>query len=280
MSKPKPVVGFIILTHNSSKYIRQCYYSIISCKNISPIIVIVDNGSTDYTVQFLHELQNHQNTHCIFLNKNLGTTKSRNIGIKKLLSQHPDYICVLDSDTVINANAIMNLIQALDSDSLIALVGPTMYNDQNQKARQITARKFPNLQIKLAKAIPFQKAQSLGEQWEHYSFNNKQNIVDADYLLSACWLMRSNTFKEIGEFDEKIFYAPEDVDYCRRIWLKGKRCCLVQNAVIIHEYQRLSKQKFFSKINLEHVKGLIYYFHKYHYIFNAYKTISNGTTKL
>ena len=79
--------------------------------------------------------------------------------------------------------------------------------------------------------------------------------------------MKTSLLCEVGMLDENIFYAPEDVDYCVRVWEAGYRVVRCWNANIIHEYQRISKKKLLSKMNLEHVKGLIYYFIKHGYFF-------------
>ena len=81
--------------------------------------------------------------------------------------------------------------------------------------------------------------------------------------MSACWLMRADLVHEIGLLDEKIFYAPEDVEYCLRAWENGYRVLLDRRVKIIHELQRLSRKKLISKHNWEHIKGLLYLYNKY-----------------
>lgn len=99
-------------------------------------------------------------------------------------------------------------------------------------------------------------------------------VQDVGYLLSACWMMRRNVLEEVGLLDERIFYAPEDVDYCVRVHRAGFRVAWYHDVEIIHEYQRLSKRKLVSKMNWEHVKGLVYFFRKYGYLFDAGKALS------
>ena len=103
---------------------------------------------------------------------------------------------------------------------------------------------------------------------ENYDFNERKEIYEVDYLMGACWLLRKDIVDKVGMLDEKIFYAPEDVDYCARIWQNGYKVVFCQNANIIHEWQRISKKKIISKMNFEHIKGLAYFFKKYGYINN------------
>ena len=266
-------VGFVILSHNSQKYIIACLNSILSCNSINPHITVIDNGSKDGTPQILHQYEqdNPKLFKNFYLQKNLGTTKSRNLGIRSLLKRKCDYIAILDSDTTINDEAFKSMIGVLNSNPSIGIIGPSMTSSNGE--RQTNARKFPTMWLKILKAAPHQKAQRRGHLIESYNFSANKSFYDVDYLLSACWLMRSEIFNIVGFFDEKIFYAPEDVDFCRRVWENKKRVVFLPSANIIHEYQRLSKKKLISKINFAHICGLTHYFIKHRHLFNPYKNL-------
>ncbi|MEM3873074.1 MAG: glycosyltransferase family 2 protein, partial [Nitrososphaeria archaeon] len=78
-------LSIVVLTWNSEKFIERCIRSIYNgISSISFEVVIVDNGSTDSTKKILENYMNqYKNFRVIFLGKNFGTTKSRNIGIKE-----------------------------------------------------------------------------------------------------------------------------------------------------------------------------------------------------
>ena len=270
-------VGFVILTWNSEKYISECLNSLIAlCGNgISGNIVVIDNGSSDDTVQRIHQvfrIDRDDVEHKLFqLEKNYGTTISRNIGIRYLLEcqKKPNYICVLDSDTVVNELAIDNLISVLESDPSCGIVGPRMH-DANM-VYQRSGRQIPTLSEKLLKVLPVKSLQAKGTAQETTIPEDGTGSVDVGYLMSACWMMRSDLFAQVGLLDEKIFYAPEDVDFCIRVWKAGMRVQYCYDADILHHWQRLSRKKLFSKHNFEHLKGLVYLFWKHKYLFHATK---------
>lgn len=270
-------VGFVILTWNSEKYISECLNSLIAlCGNgISGNIVVIDNGSSDDTVQRINQvfcIDRKDVEHKLFqLEKNSGTTVSRNIGIRYLLEcqKKPNYICVLDSDTVVNELAIDNLISVLESDPSCGIVGPRMH-DANM-VYQRSGRQIPTLSEKMLKVLPVKSLQAKGTAQETTIPEDGTGSVDVGYLMSACWMMRSDLFAQVGLLDEKIFYAPEDVDFCIRVWKAGMRVQYCYDADILHHWQRLSRKKLFSKHNYEHLKGLVYLFWKHKYLFHSPK---------
>ena len=270
-------VGFVILTWNSEKYISECLNSLIAlCGNgISGNIVVIDNGSSDDTVQRINQvfrIDRKDVGHKLFqLEKNSGTTVSRNIGIRYLLEcqKKPNYICVLDSDTVVNESAMDNLISVLESNPSCGIVGPRMH-DANM-VYQRSGRQIPTVTEKLLKVLPVKSLQAKGTAQEATIPEDGTGSVDVGYLMSACWMMRSDLFAQVGLLDEKIFYAPEDVDFCIRVWKAGMRVQYCYDADILHHWQRLSRKKLFSKHNFEHMKGLVYLFWKHKYLFHTTK---------
>lgn len=270
MGSRRDKVAYIILTWNSEKYIAACLDSIRECRQFDNQVYLIDNGSSDRTVSIAEEFCDGMFLHLVRLSENMGTTTSRNLALREI-EDACDYICVLDSDTIVNEGAIATLVAALESNPEIGLVGPVMKDGAGQL--QMSGRNLPTLGIKLLKAAPFSACQERGRVREEPDTPIKSGLQDVPYLLSACWMARWEVIREVGLLDERIFYAPEDVDYCVRVWLSGYRVVLCHNATIIHEYQRLSKKKLVSRMNLEHLKGLAYYFRKYHYLFCAPQVI-------
>lgn len=262
-------ISFVILTWNSDKVITPCLESILSIKDQQNEIIIVDNGSSDNTIDYIELFIAENPESSIILircKENLGTTITRNMGIAKT-SNDSDYICILDSDTIINQAAVTELIEVLEENPLNAVTGPKMFNIKNEE--QVTAKKIPTTILKIQKAIPIRSIQKKGEEQEKYFFSGHKRSYAVGYLISACWMIKKELIEEIGPLDENIFYSPEDVEYCVRIWLKGYRVVYCPNAHIIHATQRLSKKKLISRHNWEHIKGLIYFFNKYHLFTNS-----------
>lgn len=260
------IISFVILTWNSEKYIIQCLDSIKeSVANWNVVVYIIDNGSQDKTTNKIELWKNNNSDITVDLVKlkaNKGTTVSRNIGLKKA-ARRGGYICVLDSDTQINAASMLHMATALETHLDFGIVGPRLIGHNGEL--QNSGRNVPTLTMKLMKVLPFAHFTKKGEAME--VIEKKDTFTSVGYLMSACWMMRSDLIDKIGLLDENIFYAPEDAEYCMRSWKYGYKVIYDKDVWITHAWQRLSRKKLFSKHNYEHIKGLIYLFIKYKYCF-------------
>lgn len=257
-------ISFVILTWNSAGVIGACLDSIAKSDLPGCEIILVDNGSSDDTHAIVSSFtDDHRDIPVreIRLNKNYGTTVSRNQGIAAV-SEDAEFVCILDSDTVINRQAMKELTEVLEADERGGIAGPHMVNAVGEE--QITAKKIPTAFLKLCKAFPLKAVQRIGERNERYEFSGGKRSYPVGYLISACWMIPRKVIEVLGPLDEKIFYSPEDVEYCVRAWEKGYRVLYCPNAGIVHATQRISKKKLLSRHNWEHIKGLVYFFGKYH----------------
>ena len=271
MCDDKPRIGFVILVWNSGKVIDKCLKSITALREVRPYVAVVDNGSTDRTPDIISRYRHEYPDifEIITFSVNKGATVSRNAGLKLLMSRHVDYYCVLDSDTEVNDDAFTKMIHEMKTHPQYGIIGPSMSDSKG--VLQVSARCFPTITEKIFKAVPLKFIQRIGERMEiQHPSSDDAKSYPVDYLMSACWLIRSDVIDESALlFDEKIFYAPEDAEYCIRVWKSGYQVAFCPSAWIIHEWQRLSKKKLFSRHNWEHLKGLAYMFRKHGYCFST-----------
>ena len=259
------MISTIILTRNSEKYIKRCLDSLIfdlRNSNLDFEIFVVDNGSEDKTKEILDEYQKQGQINLIVLKENRGTTYPRNLAIKKASGE---FILILDSDTETKSGTVKKLLSELQKNDKIGIVAPKLlYSDGSV---QQSYKKFPTIQLKFLKSLPFDWAQRLASQLELYDFiMGEEKSYNVDYCISAFWLLRRQVIDKVGLLDEKIFYAPEDVDYCLRVWLGGYTVAYYPTAEVIHYTQRLSYKN--KKVAASHLRGLLYFFKKHHYWFS------------
>lgn len=225
-------------------------------------IIVVENASTDGTLEMLNQFPKIQ----VIKNRcNRGVGPARNQGMRLAKGR---YILLLDADTTAVANALDTLVEYMDNNPKVGICGPKLTSPTNEL--QLSCRRFPTVVTKILRRAPIPVAQNLLKEellvnWDHNS------IKEVDYIIGACQIIRKEAFQQVGYLDENIFYGPEDVDYCIRMWRNGWQVCYNPAATIIHHEQRITKKKLFSKLTVLHAKGLIYYFIKYRYIQNISK---------
>ena len=190
---------------------------------------------------------------------NLGTTTSRNLGLKEAVGR---YIIVLDSDAYVNPDAITKMTEHLVSHPSCGLVCPKLTYPDGKF--QLSTDVFPTLSHKIRRFLFLKKMESIFDQ-------NLDKAKKVDYAISAFWMFRNNLLDPVGLLDEKIFYAPEDVDFCLRVWKAGFSIDYLPYASIIHDAQELSRGFKFNYFTYLHIKGLVYYFVKHRYLFSLKK---------
>lgn len=247
----------VILSYNSAGYIETCVEALVACfaKCGAPCeIHVFENGSRDDSPAILRSLAaRHPGTLKVqFSAENTGTTVSRNRAIAACRGR---YVLVLDSDATIDYEALVRLRETLDSAADIGMVVPELrYPDGRY---QLSTDQFPTVTRKLLRFIRLRSLEQ-GAQVPTIP-------CEVDYAISACWLLPRAVIEQVGPLDENIFYSPEDVDYCVRVWQSGYRIVLEPRAVAVHDAQELSRGAKLGKFTWRHVRGLLYYFRKHRY---------------
>lgn len=255
-------ISFVILTWNSKKHIEQCLTSIFNnaSDSLAPYeILIVDNGSSDGTLSIIQkfEMKYPEIVKVIQIGYNSGTTYSRNIALKMSKGA---FIAIIDSDVNVLPSVLETLIETLVNDDQIGLVAPKLVY-ANGKFQQSTDN-FPTVFTKIYRYFFLKHI----ENKTNYN-NNSDYKQSVDYAISAFWLLKRKVFEKVGLLDENIFYSPEDVDYCLRIWKSGYRIVYVPNVSSVHYAQEISRGFRMNKATIEHIKGLLYFFKKHGYFF-------------
>lgn len=256
-------LSFVILTWNSEAYIEKCFESLmrsLTKTNFKYEIYIIDNGSTDRTVAIL---QNYQTLYgdslkLIFLDKNVGTTVSRNLALKQVTG---NYIVVMDSDVEVSDGIFERLIGSVNASPDVGMVVPKILYPSGKWQKSID--RFPTILHKLNR---FFRLRAIEAQ-EGSEESDCLGVRPVDYAISAFWLFKKEILEKVGLLDENYFYAPEDVDYCLRIWKAGYQIHYDPTVTVVHHTQEISRGMKFNKAKIEHVKGLFYFFIKHKYWF-------------
>ena len=251
-------VSVIILTWNSEREIGACLASLEQGLSTFPSeVIVIDNGSQDQTCAVVQKTRPQAQLVCNAENR--GVAPARNQGIR--LAQG-EYVLILDDDTVVQAGALDCLIRYMEDRPEVGLCGPKLTDTDGEL--HLSCRCFPTLVDKLARRLPAILGQKVTREAEMADWDHR-TIRAVDYVIGACQVIRRRALQEVGLFDERIFYGPEDIDLCLRLQRAGWRVVYNPEAVIVHEERRMTRS-LRSGLVWKHIWGLGYFFWKHGYL--------------
>ncbi len=256
------LISAVILSYNSERHLGACLRSLLEALKSLPEaseILVVENGSRDRSPEILRRFEsNHPDIVTgFYYGDNLGTTVSRNFALQQAKGR---YILVLDSDVVTPTETLGPLIAVLENEPRCGLAAPRLVYPDGRE--QLSTDRFPTLWRKLTRLFSLKRMEEALPDRATAS-----GPREVDYAISAFWLFHRWLLSEVGFLDERFFYAPDDVDYCLSIWLKGYRVIYDPRVHAIHDAQELSRRSWLGLFAIRHLWGLFRYFLKHRYLF-------------
>lgn len=217
-------VSVVIPNWNGLKELKACLPTVLKQSHKSFEVIVVDNGSHDGSVEYLH--QNFPDVNVVALPKNRGFAGGVNAGIRASVA---DYVVLLNNDTTVGRDWLKHLVDGLQSNPEYDFATSKMvYMSEPSKIN--SAGDTPTV---YGVALPI----GMGEPAAKYNANKP--------VFSACGgaaIYKRTMLNELGLFDEKFFAYLEDVDLSFRAQLAGHKCLYVANAEVLHEVSTTSKR--------------------------------------
>ena len=261
---PGADLSYIVITWNDAGRLPRCLASAALAGAVSGLdyqIVVADNGSSDHTPAVLAAFGQVLGPRLEVLNlgRNTGTTFSRNRAVERSRGR---LLCVMDSDAELLDLDLGPLLRLLEGLPEVGIVGPAIIMPDGSTYN--SAKRLPTLSDKLLK-LPgiLLRRPTLNRDWYPDFPFRKPRCVDT--AIACCWFLRRDTWRRVGPLDERIFYAPEDVDYCLRSWKSGRAVIYYPALKVLHHTRHISHRSPLSRTALSHFRGLLYYLDKHHY---------------
>lgn len=198
-------VTIICVTYQS----RTVVESLAATVRSFPHVVIIDNGSNDGTVEALRGTL--PRARLIERADNAGFGTANNQAIKAV---ETPYALLLNPDCNIKPDALLILIDVLRRYPSAGMVAPQSWR-ANDKPQKCFRPAFYEPRLK----APYRVADA---------------TCSAQWLNGCCLLARTQTFRDIGGFDENFFLFYEDDDLCLRMRLAGFECLFEPSANAWH----------------------------------------------
>jgi GT2 family glycosyltransferase len=211
-----PDVSVIIVSWNGLQFLEACLTAVAAQRGVSFETLLVDNGSTDGTAEFVR--QRYPWVRLIELPENRGFAGGNNAGVREARGR---YVALLNNDTIAEPEWLRTLLDGVDEAAGFALV---------------TARV-----VFMHDAEVIDSAGDGMLRWGG-AFKRRHGgpaalASSSDECFGVCGaacLMPKRVFDELNGFDEDFFVSHEDVDLSYRARLLGYRCRYVAGAIVRH----------------------------------------------
>jgi N-acetylglucosaminyl-diphospho-decaprenol L-rhamnosyltransferase len=240
-----PDVSVIVVAHDVREEVLACFASVE--RHAAPVtyeLLLVDNASTDGTAVAV--ARDFPAAEIVRLPRNVGVA-ARNEGLRRARGRTRMF---LDSDARLTPGALAELVGYLDAHPEAGLVGPRLVYEDGSP--QLSARRFPPLLLPLMRRPP------LGRLFERTRWVRRHLMADephdrtreVEYVLGACQLFTARAQAAAGELDERIFFGPDDAEWCLAVRAAGLQVVYHPAATVVHGYRRMSAGRPFSRVAL------------------------------
>lgn len=210
-------VSVIVVNWNGKHLLSACLEGLRSQRYGSFATIVVDNGSSDGSVDFIKS--RFPDVAVIALPENLGFAAANNFAIKTV---DTNYVALLNNDAVPDPLWLEKLVEAMVRHPEAGFAASKMVFDGDRKTIDRAGDGYTTAGVALLRGR--------GEPVDKFD--------NAGWVFGACAgaaLYRAEMLRDIGLFDEDFFILYEDVDLSFRAQLKGYRCHYTPEAVVYHK---------------------------------------------
>ncbi len=189
-------VDIVTINFNSGSYLPDYFEALrgLDYPLASWRVILVDNGSSDGSMERLPEITHGIELATISLGRNGGVTAGNNAGIT---AGNSEYVSFLNPDTRVHKDWLSRLVDHMEAETDIGLAEAAQVPSELDKYRD-------------------------------------PDTGDTSWASTGGVLVRRSALNQAGTFDERFFMYEDDVDLCWRLWLHGWRCVYVPEAKYDH----------------------------------------------
>ncbi len=211
------MLTIIVLNWNGTNHLNDCLSSLARQTFRDMEVILVDNGSTDGSVTYIHE--NFPWVRVIALPNNQGFCGGNNRGIEQARGE---YIALLNNDTESDVNWAAEMVFALQQNPQIGFCASKMLLF-DQRTILDSAGDTYSISGAGGKRGRLESSESYNEPCEVFG------------ACAGAAVYRKTLFDDIGLLDEDFFLIFEDIDLSFRAQLRGYRCLYVPTARVYHK---------------------------------------------
>jgi GT2 family glycosyltransferase len=231
-------LSIIIVHFRKPPILRLCLKSIKnSVKDLNYEVIVVDSSTSEESQNLV--IEEFPGVKLIPFKENTGYSKGVNTGIREA---EGEYILVLNPDAVITDNSPNKMIELLENNPDIGMVGPALLHF-NSTPQQSCFRFYTPMTV-VCRRTPLGKFPYFKNILQRFTLKDKDltKLQDVDWIMGSAMMMRHKDLEKIGLMDERFFMYFEDVDWCRRFWENGLRVVYYPEAKVYHYLAQSSRR--------------------------------------
>jgi GT2 family glycosyltransferase len=214
-----PGTTAIIVTYNGMPWLDRCLGSLLDA-SMAVDILVVDNGSTDGTVEAVRE--RYPQVELVCTEHNLGFGQANNIGLRKALESGAPHVLLLNQDAWLTPGSLELLVRTAEQHPQFGILSPMHLNGAGDRLDQqfsyyIEPNRCPGLYSDMV----------LGR--------SRPDPYPVTFVNAAAWLITRKCLRTVGGFNPNFFHYGEDVDYLQRLRYHGLQVGIVSGAWVHHD---------------------------------------------
>lgn len=227
-------IGIFICNYNKAELVVKCVQAILeqTCQDFD--LYVVDNASTDNSVELLQSTYGERVT--ILQNEeNLGGSGGFGRGIRTALAMDYKYFMLVDNDAFLDRCAVEQLYHYIDTHEEVGICGAETLYLQDPK-----------------------KIQDLGGKLDYKNYRwggviggmvelDGSIVMECDYVASCCVIARTAAVRVFGGFPEENFIYWDDIEWCTKCRRAGYKVVVNGNAKALHDMSGAAKQNMFLR---------------------------------
>jgi GT2 family glycosyltransferase len=216
-----PLVSIIILNFNGKRFLDKCLSSVFKTKYECFEVILVDNASTDGSIDALSgDFLKKDKLKIIRNSVNMGYGQANNIGYENAVG---DYIVFLNNDTIVDSMWLEPLVSIMENDPSIGLAQSLILNI-DAKSVQTAGWLLSDYFVSLRSIQPE----------NNVNIKIYPPVFEVSYASGAAMTIKRELIEEIGLFDPKYFWFYDDNFLSFKTWLVGKRVVTATNSRVYH----------------------------------------------
>ncbi|HEX9973534.1 MAG TPA: glycosyltransferase [bacterium] len=232
-------LSIIIVSFNVKEFLEQAINSIKqSCKDIAYELFVVDNASSDGSVEFIQ--RKFPDVHLIANLENRGFAGANNQALKLASGK---FILLINPDTIVQEDTFSVILDFFDHHPECGMVGCKIMNPDG--SLQLACRRsFPTPWVAFTKIIGLSKLFPNTRLFGRYNLTylDPDQTYEVEAISGSFMFFRREVIDKVGYLDESFFMYGEDLDWCFRIREAGWKIHYLPDTKIIHFKGESSKK--------------------------------------